>query len=437
MVHFWGSSHAAAVASLMLAGLTVAACGGTEIPAAPSPSTFATAAVDTQTLLALRTVVDDRLPTTPTPAVSFTSFLVSAGVSAEDAAAATRDLKAVLDQRTSQRGGRVVLDVEAGNLQSLRFHTSTKDGVPRVVRAYRMPEPPTDQALLDPVRTAFVVAIEDATVEIEVTGVIADIDANVYTSILNAGEKPQLVDKFVDVFAWNIDFYRQTQRGDSLKILVEKRFAGKGDERKFLGYGTVMAAEYKNGSNTLRGFAFQSKDASQKGHFDEKGQTLERTFLKSPMEITRITSHFGMRFHPIQKHNKKHEGIDYGAPSGTPVWTVADGVVREARYAGSAGNMVLIEHANGLSTEYFHLSRFGDGMRPGVRVTQRQIVGYVGSTGASTGPHLHFGMRKRGEHVDPSRQAVGEPKPLPPDYKDEFDAWLMPWMAQLEALGRA
>jgi murein DD-endopeptidase MepM/ murein hydrolase activator NlpD len=234
------------------------------------------------------------------------------------------------------------------------------------------------------------------------------------------------------VFAWNIDFYRQTQRGDEFRVLVEKQYAG----GRFLGYGKVLAAEYVNAGSVHRGFIFTSKDGKHSGTYDDEGNALQRTFLKSPMEIARLTSRYGMRFHPVLGRAKKHEGVDYGAPTGTPVWTVADGVVKEARWSKTAGNMIVVQHLNGISTEYFHLSRFAEGMRAGARVKQKQVIGFVGSTGMSTGPHLHFGMLRSGAHVDPGAQKFPNAKPVPKEYRSEFDKLAQPLLEQLKALGR-
>jgi murein DD-endopeptidase MepM/ murein hydrolase activator NlpD len=143
-----------------------------------------------------------------------------------------------------------------------------------------------------------------------------------------------------------------------------------------------------------------------------------------------------MRFHPVLKHQKKHEGVDYGAPTGTPVWTVADGVVKEARVSPSAGNMVVVQHVNGIATEYFHLSKFAEGLRAGARVKQKQLIGYVGSTGMSTGPHLHFGMLRGGSHVDPAKQNFPNAKPVPKVYRDEFTKLVAPLLRDLKGLGR-
>lgn len=270
-------------------------------------------------------------------------------------------------------------------------------------------------------------------VKSKVVAIGGEVQSSLYVAMRALGEGGALVSRFVDVFAWDIDFYRQPKKGDTFKVIVEKQFA---DER-FVGYGRVLAAEYVNAGEVHRGFAFTSKDEKVAGYFDENGNAREKTFLKNPLEIALITSSYGQRFHPILRRQKSHHGVDYGASTGTPFWSVADGVVEEARYSRTAGNMIVIRHINGYTTEYFHASRFAEGLRPGAKVKQRQVIGYVGTTGRSTGPHLHFGMRRKGHYVDPGKQVFPAANPVPQRYLPEFKQKVGPLLAELEALENA
>ena len=373
------------------------------------------------------------------------SALARHGVGADDVSNLVRDLRGVLEVRSLSTGAAYsVLVDDTAQLTRFTFKTTNGEGVPRLVAAVRRPTP-VEVEVVDDVGTRgntrapaeraarFAVSIDDAHVE----GLVGSIRGSLYNGVLDAGGDAQLVNKFVDVFAWNIDFYRQAQSGDTFRVLVEKRFANDGSERRFLGYGNVVAAEYVNAGSSFRGFAFETSDKKFAGFYDERGESLERTFLRSPMEVTRITSSYGTRFHPMLKTKKNHEGVDYGAPVGTPIWTVADGIVIDARFSKSAGNMVVVQHVNGLRTEYFHMSKFAEGVRAGSRVTQKQIIGYVGSTGMSTGPHLHFGLLRGNSHLDPGAQKSENSKPMPPSYRAEYDAFVAPLLAQLAALTRA
>jgi murein DD-endopeptidase MepM/ murein hydrolase activator NlpD len=361
---------------------------------------------------------------------ALSSALARIGVDAEDRNALVRALKDHLETRSLREGAPLKVELApTGALLAFEIGALTNAGVPRTVRALREPDPITVET---PAPT-FKVKHEDAPIETEIAALTGTVRSSLYQAMVDAGEDPVLVDKFVDVFAWNVDFYRQTQRGDTYKVLVEKRRAG----GRFLGYGRVVAAEYDNAGSVHRGFLFQSKDGKHDGTYDEEGNALMRTFLKNPMEIARITSSYGMRFHPVLGRNKAHQGVDYGAPTGTPVWSVADGVVTEARYSKSAGNMILVKHINGFETQYFHLSRFADSIRPGARIKQKQVIGYVGSTGMSTGPHLHFGLLKGGGHVDPQKQKFPNAKPVPKEYRGELEDFVRPLLAELQSLGRA
>lgn len=384
------------------------------------------------------------------PGEALGTALARHGVGADDVSNLVRDLKGVLEVRSLRTGARYSVRVDGGVLTRFTFKTTSKDNVPRTITASRLPAvdlpvvdvagPPTRGSTRTvPVERPprFAIDVADAPVTIAVEGVTGTVRGSLYNGMLDAGGDALLVNRFADVFAWNVDFYRQTQSGDTFRVLVEKRFANDDGQQKFLGWGKVVAAEYVNAGTTFRGFSFVSKDEQFSGYYDERGESLQRTFLKNPMEVTRITSSYGSRFHPVLKKQKKHEGVDYGAPTGTPVWSVADGVVVEARYSGSAGNMVLIQHGNGMRTEYFHLSRIGEGVRAGTRVEQKQVIGYVGSTGLSTGPHLHFGLLRGNQHLDPGAQQFEAAKPLPESYRAEFDAFVAPLLAQLAALTRA
>jgi murein DD-endopeptidase MepM/ murein hydrolase activator NlpD len=364
---------------------------------------------------------------------ALSSALARHNIGADDVSGLVRSLKGHLDVRTLRAGLSFTLETKPAAPRDLlaffELKTLAPNGVPRTLRATRV-EPAITDTNVD---VQFQVESIDAPIETKLEGVAGTVRSSLYQSMINAGEDAVLVDKFVDVFAWNIDFYRQTQNGDEFRVLVEKQYAG----GRFLGYGKVHAAEYVNAGRMHRGFLFTSKDGKHFGTYDDAGDALQRTFLKSPMEIARLTSSYGMRFHPVLGRNKKHEGVDYGAPTGTPVWSVADGVVKEARYSKSAGNMIVVQHINGITTEYFHLSKFAEGIKAGARVKQKQHIGNVGTTGMSTGPHLHFGMLRGGAHVDPAKQKFPNAKPVPKEYRGEFDAMMQPLLEQLKALDRA
>jgi murein DD-endopeptidase MepM/ murein hydrolase activator NlpD len=221
-----------------------------------------------------------------------------------------------------------------------------------------------------------------------------------------AGENIQLALEMANVFSGEVDFNSDLQPGDRFEVLFERavRYG------EFVGYGEMKAAVLENGGRRLT--AIRTVDADGKpSWYDAEGRSLKRQFLKSPLPFDpRITSRFSMRrFHPVHRTYRAHLGVDYGAPTGTAVKTVASGVVEFAAWSGEAGRMVRVRHAGGYETSYLHLSAFGPGIRPGVRVSQGDVIGRVGSTGSATGPHLDYRISKNGRFVDP----VAEHKRMP------------------------
>ncbi|GMO65611.1 MAG: peptidoglycan DD-metalloendopeptidase family protein [Endomicrobiia bacterium] len=206
----------------------------------------------------------------------------------------------------------------------------------------------------------------------------------------------KIIHSFADIFAWKIDFLTDTKEGDSFRIIYEIEEINKKNTKLPL---KIIAAQYKTSSKIYNAFYFKSKNSKKGSYFNENGKSLKSAFLKSPLQFRIITSYFTTsRFHPILKYSRPHLGIDYAAPKGTPVSTVGDGVIIKAEYnKGGFGNLVIIRHTNGYETYYGHLSKYGKGIKKGARVTQGQTIGYVGSTGLATGPHLDFRIKHSGK----------------------------------------
>lgn len=242
---------------------------------------------------------------------------------------------------------------------------------------------------------------EERQLDLRVETVAGIIDSSLYGSIQAAGESPALVAHLVDLFAWDINFFTDTHPGDHWKVSIEKSFL----DGEFYRYGRILAAEYGGRVGTFRAFHFT--EAGQEGYFDDKGQAVAKSFLKTPLRFVRVSSKFDRnRFHPILHRNKAHLGVDYAAPIGTPVWAASAGTVTEAAMKRGSGNTLVIKHPNGYATRYYHLQKFARGIKAGVAVKQKQIVGYVGTTGLSTGPHLHFGVTMNGSFVDPMKLKI-------------------------------
>lgn len=220
------------------------------------------------------------------------------------------------------------------------------------------------------------------------------IDSSLWAAIKASGESGALVDFFVDVFAYDLDFYNDTHDGDTFKVVVEKEYK----DQEFLRYRKILAAEYRGKAGTFRTFAFKD------GYYDDTGASSEKSLLKTPLKFSRVSSGFDRkRMHPVLHTARAHLGIDYAAPVGTPVWAAAGGVIEHRGPAGGAGNLVMIKHAGGIETAYMHLSKFAEGQKVGQKIAAKTVIGYVGTTGLSTGPHLHFGVKQNGEYIDPTK----------------------------------
>jgi murein DD-endopeptidase MepM/ murein hydrolase activator NlpD len=244
------------------------------------------------------------------------------------------------------------------------------------------------------------------------------IDVTLWGAVEAAGEKPGLFVSLVDLFAWDLDFYTETQTGDRFRLIVEKEFI----DGRFVGYGPILGAEYHTASGRrLQAFFYRRPDGTT-GYYTADGTSVKKAFLKSPIQFTSITSGFGLRRHPILEYVGTHKGIDYAAPTGTSIWSVADGVVTKAGWGGGYGNVVFVKHANGTETRYAHMSRIAAGVRAGKRVGQKQTLGYVGATGLATGPHLHFEVLVSGRHTNPLKLSAPPAPPIASEDMPTFRA---------------
>ncbi len=235
------------------------------------------------------------------------------------------------------------------------------------------------------------------------------IESSLFGAIEKIGASPELAVRMADIFQWDIDFLRDIRKGDRFVAVVEQRSI----EGEFFGYGTLYGARFINNGKELNTFAFADGDGTV-GYYDLDGAPVKKQFLRSPLRFSRITSRFSLnRLHPVHKKRMPHYGVDYGAPTGTPAHATATGTVTFFGRNGGAGNMVRLRHSNGYETNYLHLSRFAKGIREGARVSQGQVVGYVGSTGWSTGPHLDYRVKKNGQWINPLLISSPPADPLP------------------------
>jgi len=359
--------------------------------ARPHPPLFARPPLGAGAAPAPAARIDTR-PAAPAPAArqvdievaagdTLIGMLLRLGIARAEAHAAVEGLRDVYDPRRLQPGQRleVQTDAAARRLVRLAFAPSGRERI-ELVRA--------DDGFEAEVRERATV-IEERLVEAEVR---TSLDA----AATAAGVPPAVLAEVVRIFSWDVDYQRETQPGDKIAVLFERERVPDGP---VVGAGDVRYARLDIGGRALEAFRFERD--GEAAFFSRDGESLRKFLLRTPVSGARMSSGFGMRRHPILGYNRMHRGIDFAARTGTPIYAAGDGrLVRVGRYGGY-GNYIRIAHGDGYATAYAHLSRFADGMRSGRRVEQGEVIGYVGSTGRSTGPHLHFEVLKNGEQVDP------------------------------------
>jgi murein DD-endopeptidase MepM/ murein hydrolase activator NlpD len=245
--------------------------------------------------------------------------------------------------------------------------------------------------------------------------IVGEIESNLSETIENLGISHELTNKFVDIFGWQVDFQR-LQKGDKFKLIYEEAQV----EGVSVGIKEINAIYFEHSGSPYYAFPFDQGEGTD--YFDDEGKSLRKALLKYPIEFTRISSRYTMnRFHPVQKRWKAHLGTDFAAPTGTPIRSVGDGIIEEARYKSNNGNYVKVRHNGTYTTQYLHMSRIAEGVRAGTRVRQGQTIGYVGSTGLATGPHLCYRFWKNGVQVDALRVELPPSQPVKKDQMEAFD----------------
>jgi murein DD-endopeptidase MepM/ murein hydrolase activator NlpD len=243
------------------------------------------------------------------------------------------------------------------------------------------------------------------------------------------GDRARVIDFMDRVFQWQLDFSRQIQTGDRYRLAFERQVRPDGTMRS----GRILAAELVNRGSPLHAIWFDLHGDGEGGYYDLQGESLRRAFLRAPLEFRRISSRFNRnRFHPVLQQTRTHIGVDYAAATGTPVRATGDGTIQVRGVQGGYGNLVQIRHANGFMTRYAHLNGFEPSIRVGSRVRQGQVIGYVGSTGMSTGPHLHYELHRAGTPVDPLNIDLPAGDPIPPDHRERWTGDLDVRFALLE-----
>lgn len=259
-------------------------------------------------------------------------------------------------------------------------------------------------------------SLEKIAYSVTLIKVEGEIKSNLFESMSKLGERPSLAVRLADIFAWEINFIRDIQPGDSFRMLVEKRYR----DGIFKGYGHIPVAEFVNKKKKFEAFHFQDSFGNP-AFFTAAGESLRRAFLKAPLAFTRISSHYSTaRRHPILDTVRPHLAVDYAAPTGTPVRAIGSGAVAFRGYGQGAGNYISLKHSNGYESMYMHLSGFAKGLKQGGSVRQGEVIGYVGSTGYATGPHLDFRMKRNGQFLNPEKVLSPRDEAVPKNKLEEF-----------------
>jgi murein DD-endopeptidase MepM/ murein hydrolase activator NlpD len=316
----------------------------------------------------------------------------------------------------------------------LRYTRSALDGN---VRRAEMALDPDHRLSVEGGRGGLVARVEEVTVRPDTAVLSGTVRSSLYQALLDGSgsvpraERERLADVLADqIFAWKVDFSRDLKPGDEFRIVYERMARPDGTARS----GRVLAVQFEMGGRVQDAYLFPQGGRDE--YFDGRGESLRRAFLRAPLEFRRISSTFSTgRYHPILHRMRAHKGVDYAAATGTPVRAVGDGVVASAGWGGGYGKVVQLRHIRGYGSRYAHLARFGEGIRAGVRVRQGDVIGYVGTTGLSTGPHLHYEFHSGGQAVDPNTIKFITGEPVASGARSRFRALVERRMAAMDRAG--
>ena len=310
------------------------------------------------------------------------------------------------------RSPRDVFDVRkirAGNTYSV---IRSLDSIPRV--EFFVYEISSTAYVIVDLRDSLVITRGEREIERKLARISGTITSSLWNTLVEADADPNLANELSEIYAWTIDFFG-IQKGDHFRAIYEELYV----EGEYIGLGKVITSDFYHAGHDY--FAFYFEQDSTGDYFDDEGGSLRRTFLKAPLRYRRISSGFTYsRMHPVLKIRRPHTGVDYAAAAGTPVHAVGDGVVTFAGYTREGGNTVRIKHNGTYSTSYCHFSGYGKGIKQGVYVKQGQVIGYVGSTGLATGPHLDFRFYRNGKPIDPLKVQSPPAEPVDTAFMDEY-----------------
>jgi len=351
---------------------------------------------------------------------SLAGALADEGIAPETVHTIARELRGVFDFRTAQPGDAYRL-VQAPDRPLVEFRYSADRATYQLWREGEQ----------------WVAVRREPQLERRTARIAGIVSSSLYEAVRDLGESPRLASEFADLFAWDVDFSRMVQPGDEFAVLYERLYRRHSDGRRdYAGPGRILAARYtgQTGEHTV---VYFEQEEGRGGYYRADGSAMERQFLVAPLRYSRISSRFShRRRHPILNVTRPHHGIDYAAPTGTPIYAVADGTVIFRGRAGGYGNLVKVRHANGYVSYYAHMSRFAPQLSVGEAVEQKQVLGYVGQSGLATGPHTCFRVAKDGRFVNPATLKTPAGDPVPDEQMPEFELVRDVLLAQLEGSPR-
>ncbi len=347
----------------------------------------------------------------------FSTLLGGLGMSAKEAYDLTMACDSVFDVKT----------LRVGNGYEAYYSSSDSTGSRRL--EYLVYERDRANQIVFSCRPPYGARVYGKPVAVESRYADVTITSSLWNAMIDAGVSPLLIASVSDIYAWSIDFFA-VQKGDRFKVLYDQKVC----DGEVISIDTVRYAEFSHEGQVLPMVMYDQKDGGNIW-WNEKGESMRKAFLKAPLQYSRVSSGFSYaRRHPVTRRVQPHTGVDYAAPKGTPVMTIGDGVVTSVKYEGAGGNTVRIRHNSVYSTAYLHLSRYAKGLKAGQRVRQGEVIGYVGSTGRSTGPHLDFRVWKNGSPINPLKMDSPPAEPLKKENMEAFEVVAKNYKARIDTI---
>ncbi len=341
----------------------------------------------------------------------FSTLLGSLGMSAQEAYNLTQACETVFDVRNFKVGQSYRAYYETDSLQYLVYD---RDRASSIVFSCQSP---------------YKAWVYEKPVTVESRYADVTIESSLWVDMRAAGVSPLLIVSLSDIYAWTVDFFA-LQKGDRFRVMYEEKVC----DGETIAVDTVRYAIFSHGGEDFPMVMFNQGDGGNLW-WNDKGESMRKAFLKAPLNYSRISSGFSYaRRHPVTRKVRPHTGVDYAAPKGTPVMTIGDGVVTSVKYEGAGGNTVRIRHNSVYSTAYLHLSRYAKGLKAGQRVRQGEVIGYVGSTGRSTGPHLDFRVWKNGTPINPLKMDSPPAEPVKESNRPAFEAAHRSYRAKMDTI---